>query len=203
MKIQLPKSSYSLILYLILIFLIIIFGIMPQISNLNSDQSNLSENNRKIAEAETKISDLSKYEKDKTEIGIVEKTVNNLLPATKDSSGFVVQIEALGNELSIVIPTLTITESAKTATPVVSDEETTGNKTATTATPATTNSNSKSAGTAFNLSFRSSYPLFKTFLEKIESFPRFTTLNSVSVSGYNLETDSLQYDLKGNIYNGQ
>jgi Tfp pilus assembly protein PilO len=195
MKDKLPKSVYFLVTYVLLIAVVILFGILPGISRLREDRSTLKDNSAKIAADESKISDLSKYNKNDNDLKTIESSVNNLLPDNKNSSDFVVQMEALGNELSIVIPTLTITEPVAQTAPAQSTDV--GD------TPAKPSSNTKSTDTAFNMSFRAPYTTFKTFLEKIEAFPRFTTISSVSVSGYSADNGTLEYDLKGNIYYGK
>ncbi|MFA7244512.1 MAG: hypothetical protein WC080_04490 [Patescibacteria group bacterium] len=210
MKFSIPKSYYVLSIYVLLIAAVIIFGIIPKINELKSNRIALEQNNAKLAKDEEAISNLSKYSKNKTDLDSVEKTVKNLLPDTQNSSDFVVQMEALGTDLSIVFPTLTITEPvAKKATPVQEDEKTTSaNKTSsesTSSTPSAATSTAKNSGTGipFSTSFKTTYPGFKTFLQKIASFPRFTSLSSVNISGYSVDAGTLQFDLKGNIYYGK
>ncbi len=215
MKIKIPKSAYLLAFYLLVIAGIVIFGIMPLISKLNSDRSRLAANSNKLAANQDKITELSKYNKEGADLSTIEASVNNLLPTNKNSSDFVVQIEALSNELSVVIPTLTITEPvAKAAAPkATTDEETT--KSSKSASSTSSQSDSETAKTAtkqastasteipFTLTFKSNYQTFQTFLQRMESFPRFTTFSLVSISGYDLASDSLSYNLKGTIYYGK
>lgn len=216
MKIKIPKSAYFLTLYVLVIAGIVIFGIIPMITSLNSNRSKLAANNNKLAANQDKITELSKYNKEGADLSTIETAVNNLLPDNKNSSDFVVQIEALSNELSVVIPTLTITEPVAKAAPkaTTDDESTSANssktKTSTstgtgTSTPTTSKSATASGSNEipFNLTFKSPYPVFQTFLQKIESFPRFATLSLVSISGYDLASDSLSYNLKGTIYYGK
>lgn len=209
MKLKISKSIIFLILYVVLIAVIIILGIIPSISELSADRKELADGSATLSGYQDKIAGLSKFNKNKSEIDTVEKIVNGLLPQDKSSSDFVVKMETLGNELSIQIPTFTVTEPvAQTQIKPAQEEDTTATtdkKTSTT--PATTQTTGdaapKKTDITFTMSFKTSYLNFRTFLERTESFPRFMTIGSVTMSGYNLLDDTLEYSVKGNIYYGK
>lgn len=209
MKLKFSKSVIMLALYIILIAVIVVFGILPGISELSADRKELADGSAELSGYQDKIAGLSKFNKNKSEIDTVEKIVNGLLPQDKSSSDFVVKMESLGNELGINIPTFTVTEPVAQvqAKPVQEEDTTATTSKKTSDTPATApaanTSAPKNTDITFSMSFKTNYLNFKTFLEKTESFPRFMTISSVTMSGYNLTDDTLEYSLKGNIYYGK
>lgn len=205
MKMKITKSEISLSIYTILIVAVVILGIVPGISKLSSDKKELSEGTATLSAHQEKIADLNKYNKNKAEIDTIEKVVNGLLPKEKSSSDFVVQMENLGNELAIKIPNFTITEPVAQPQPkaVTEDDASASKKTSSADAVPTPTTTQKNTDIVFNMSFKTSYLTFKTLIERFESFPRFMTLSSITLSNYNASDDTLQCNLKGNIYYGK
>jgi Tfp pilus assembly protein PilO len=197
-------------LYLAVLILMIVFGIMPQYNNLSKNQKDLNLAKSDLNTATKKRASLEDLSKDKSKIDQIKQTVFEYLPDSKNNSDFVVKVEALSKELSITIDTFSFTE-VKTTTPAKTDssdnntssqKNTSSTSNSTTSTQTTKKEEPKNYS-EFSISLSADYGAIMQFIEKLESFPRINSIDSITVSGYDKSTGKLGLRLTGRIYYGK
>jgi Tfp pilus assembly protein PilO len=196
-------------LYLAVLILIIIFGIMPQYNSLNKNQKDLNQAKSDLNAAAKKRVSLEELSKDQAKIDQTKQTVFEYLPDSKNNSDFVVKVEALANQLSITIDSFSFTE-VKTQTPAKtdsSDSQSTSKSSSTsndsTAKTQTTKKEEPKNYSEFSISFSSEYGAMMQFIEKLETFPRFNSIDSITISGYDKKSGGLGLKITGRIFYGK
>lgn len=197
-------------LYLAVLILIIIFGIMPQYNNLSKNQKDLSQAKSDLNAATKKRASLEELSKNKSQIDQIKQTVFGYLPDAKNNSDFVVKVEALAKELSITIDTFSFTE-VKTQTPAKtdsSDNNTSSQKNTSSAPNSTTSAQTAKKEepknySEFSISLSADYGAIMQFIEKLESFPRINSIDSITVSGYDKSKGTIGLRLTGRIFYGK
>lgn len=195
-------------LYLAVLILAIIFGIMPEYNNLSKNQKDLNQAKSDLDIATKKRTSLEELSKDKTKIDQIKQTVLQYLPDSKNNSDFVVKVEALSKELSITIDTFSFTEvkattPAKTDTSESDSSKSTSSSSKSTTSTQTTKKEEPKNYSEFSISLAADYGAIMQFIEKLESFPRINSIDSITVSGYDKSTGNLGLRITGRIFYGK
>jgi len=197
--------------YLAVLILIIVLGILPQYNNLAKNQKDLSGVKSELNVATKKRSGLEKLSKDKTKIDQIKLTALEYLPETKNNSDFVVKVEALAKELSVTVKAFSFTE-VKAQTKVLSDTSDTVTDSKTSAKSSSSDSQGSSSTvkkevpkneSEFSISLSSDYGTVIKFIEKLESFPRINSVDSITITGYDRTSGNLNLRITGRIFYGK
>lgn len=195
--------------YVAVIVLLVILALIPKLSQLTKNQSDLAEAKHDLANTTDKRTTLEQLSKDKTRIDQINATTLEYLPQSSDSSDFVVKVEALAKQLDVIIGSFSFAE-VKTDTvkkAATTDENTTSTKNSATAdtTTDTTKTTQKAApqtSTEFTMIISADYGKIQQFLEKLETFPRVNVVDSITVSGYTKEKNTMTLKVVGRIFYG-
>ena len=190
MKSTQTKIIVTSLVFVFIIAAIIFFGIYPEIPKYSNNKSELSETKAMIEEADFKLSELNKLEKNSAEVTTAKEFVTGLLPENISTSDFVVKVEAM----SVGVPVIVSTLSTGSSTPAAS-----ANKAAV---PTQDNKGSDNS-VDFSLTATIGYNTILEVIEKLESFPRFNILDSINLSGRDKETQTLDLQAKGRIFYGK
>lgn len=210
-KLYIKIGIYSGI-YIIIFTFLIIFAFIPTLSKITSDRSEFVKNESKLIEMQNKYQSLAEAKKNEETNNQIYGVVSDYLPDDKKTSDFVVKLEAMSSDMSLNIPSITTGSSNQQTTSAnnqgATDNNTTNSKTSSTEeSKAATDTSKQKVDTKDNIEFTlkltSNFGAVMQFISNLESFPRYNSLYSVSISNYKPETDTLELNLKGNIYYGR
>jgi len=182
------KNYITSIVYLLAIVALIVFGILPFIDKLSTNQANYSDTRKTLDSTLKKYTQLTELSKNEQEILSIKEDVYELIPNDSETANFVVKLEAVATDLSIpdyissISTSQTATSNAKTAAQKQKDAK---------------------KEVSYSIGFTSNYTTIKSFLDKLYDFPRFTTIKNINISGYNSEQDTLSFKINGVIYYGK
>lgn len=200
---------------MIIIGVIIFLGIVPSVVKFQNDQNNLNIARDNLNSAQTKLTELNKLNKDADKTDTVKAKVLELLPDEKNTSDFIVKVESMTSSIPLIIQNFNLAEakksSAKTTTDTKDETGTSNSSTKSTTSDQTTDQSGNTSETKtdsgnsveFTVSFKSDYKTIQDFLNKMEKFPRFNTIESLNLSGYNADTNFMDFKANGKIYYGK
>lgn len=196
-------------IYVAVIILVVIFGLIPKLSELTKNQGDLEKSKHELADTTNKRTTLEQLSKDQTRIDLINNTTLQYLPKDSDSSDFVVKVEALAKQQNIIIGTFSFTQ-APTTTPktTATDENSASAKSTSSSTSNTANTTSTTKKAApqtsseFTMVISAEYSQILQLLEKMESFPRVNVVDTINVSGYNKEKNVMTLKIVGRIFYG-
>jgi Tfp pilus assembly protein PilO len=194
-------------IYIAAIVLIIIFGLIPKLSELTRNQNDLEKAKHELANTTDKRTTLEQLSKDKARIDLINSVTLEYLPQNPNSSDFVVKVEALAKQLNVIIGTFSFTEvKAETPKKTESEESTSSSKKSTDdSSSTTTKATQKTApqnSSEFTMIISAEYGQILQFLEKMETFPRVNVVDSANVSGYTKEKSTMTLKVVGRIFYG-
>lgn len=194
-------------IYVAIIVLVIIFGLVPKLSQLSKNQNDLEKAKKELADTSDKRATLEQLSKDKARIDLINNTTLEYLPKDSDSSDFVVKVEALAKQLDVIVGNFSFAEvKTETVKKTTTDENTTGSKNSTTDNTETTTKTTQKAApqtsTEFTMLITADYGKILQFLEKMETFPRVNVVDSVTISGYTKEKNTMTLKIVGRIFYG-
>jgi len=184
--------------FLLIIASLLIFGILPATGKLKSNQTDLAGIASDLEAAQTKYENLIGLKKSESETANIQDIVMEYLPDDKESSDFVVKVEAMAKELSLIVPTLSLTEPAP-----VKEKKTTGDEDSDSKTTTTKKQAAPQNVVDFTLTFSASYNTAQSFITRLATFPRFASLESVAFTNYSADSDTLSVRIVGKIYYGK
>lgn len=184
------KNYILALIYLILITAIVILGIIPYFNKLSQNQNEYLKTKNELDSTLEKYMHLVELSKKEREILDIKADVFELLPDDPQTADFVVKLESLAKELNIP----DYISSVSTSQEIYSGTATQKTKTA---------DKKQKNKVAYSIGFNSNYLTIKSFIEKISDFPRFTTISSANISGYNPDTDTMNFKLNGTLYYGK
>lgn len=191
-------------IYLVLFAALVLFAIIPTLNRFNKNKIDLSDRNQKLVTAQNDFETLIKLRKDDATREDVKKNVTTYLPDEKSTTDFVVKIESLSQETGITVPALTTVEpKTQTKTAKATSDETDDTKAAAAAKETTTKTTPAQNSVEFSLSFSNSYEKVAEFISRMNSMLRLNSLESISISNYNPENGTLDFQTKGKIYYGK
>ena len=191
-----------------------IFAINPLLSRLLDNQSKINDMSQELSITQDKLTQLKTLEKQKDNIGSIILAVNGYLPDDSEASEFIVHLEKTTSQIPVVIDSLSVTESKTTTsksaskTTDSSDESSSkksnSNSDTSSSTSKTTSSKASSEKSlTFSASFKSNYDNIITFFQQMETFSRFNTIESISLSGYNEKDGVMNLKIDGKLYYGK
>lgn len=197
-------------IYIAVIVLIVIFGLVPKLSQLTKDQNDLTKAKQELVDTTDKRATLEQLSKDKSRIDLVNETTLEYLPQNPDTSDFVVKVEAMASQLNVIIGTFSFTQVKETTKKTATDETTSSSKSSsTTDSQETADSTSKTSQKAtpqnsaeFTMVVNADYGQIQQFLINLENFPRVNTIDTMNVSGYNKEKNTQTLKITGRIFYG-
>lgn len=192
-------------IYIAAIVLIVIFGLIPKLSQLTKNQSDLEKAKKELVDTTDKRATLEALSKDKPRIDEINNITLEYLPKTANPSDFVVKVEALAKQMNVIISNFSFTE-VKTTTPAkaTNEEESTSKKTNTENTSTATKTTPKASqnSSEFTMLINADYNQIQQFIEKMEAFPRVNVIDTISISGYSKEKNSMTLKVVGRIFYG-
>ena len=189
------KLLINLVIVIILSGLIIYFIIIPRSKILQQNYATQNENQKKIAELESKKESLAKLEKEKTRIENAAQIAANLIPQKEESSNFLSQINIAASITGNIIKSINLT-AAKQEPKKEESEETTNKNT-----NSNTNTNQNTSpynNKTFSLDFSGNFSQLTDFLATSENFSRFNIINSLTISSST--EGGLESKVEGEIY---
>lgn len=211
------KSSNRTIKYLVsigiciaIIILVIVFGLTPKVNQLSKDQKDLSKAKQDLVDTTDKRTTLEQLSKDKPKIDAVNQTTLEYLPTSPDTSDFVVKVEAMAKELNVIVGTFSFTQAQETTKQTTTTEDTsssTKNSSSTSSQESdTSNKTSQKAApkdsAEFSIVVSADYGQVQQFLINLENFPRVNVVDTINISGYNQEKNTLTLKITGRIFYG-
>lgn len=192
-------------IYIAAIVLIVIFGLIPKLSQLTKNQSDLEKAKKELVDTTDKRATLETLSKDKPRIDEINNITLGYLPKTANPSDFVVKVEALAKQMNIIISNFSFTEvKTTTAAKTTNEEDSTGKKSSTESTSTATKTTQKAAqnSSEFTMIINADYNQVQQFIEKMEAFPRVNVVDTISISGYTKEKNSMALKVVGRIFYG-
>jgi len=207
------KGNSSIIKYLVgigiyisIIVLIVIFGLIPKLSQLTKNQSDLEKAKKELANTTDERTVLEQLSKDKARIDLINSTTLEYLPKNSNSSDFVVKVEALAKQLNVIIGSFSFSEAKTETVKKTETEDTTSSKTSTSTSSDTTAKTTQKAApqtsSEFTMVISADYGQIQQFIEKMETFPRVNVVDSLTLSGYTKEKNGLTLKVVGRIFYG-
>ena len=191
------KSMLTFAIYLILFAGIVLFLLTPTLKEINQNKTNIIDQRQQLSANYNEIASLQKIEKDSTGFEQIKNTVFGYLPATLDSSEFIVEVEGLAKKTDITIDSVTM---SATSSAMDKPKETT--PTSTDATDKSTPTSTKKAnhGTQKNdflLDTKADFPKSMAFVQQLEKLSRFNSISAISITPTDTGVD---IKLTGDIY---
>ena len=180
------KLLINLVIVIILSGLIIYFIIIPRSKILQQNYAAQNENQKKIAELESKKESLQKLEKEKTRIENAAQIAANLIPQKEESSNFLSQINITASITGNIIKSINLTEAKQEPKKEESEETTTSKNT------------SPYNNKTFSLDFSGNFSQLTDFLATSENLSRFNIINSLTISSST--EGGLESKVEGEIY---
>ena len=180
------KLLINLVIVIILSGLIIYFIIIPRSKILQQNYATQNENQKKIAELESKKESLAKLEKEKTRIENAAQIAANLIPQKEESSNFLSQINITASITGNIIKSINLTEAKQEPKKEESEETTTSKNT------------SPYNNKTFSLDFSGNFSQLTDFLATSENLSRFNIINSLTISSST--EGGLESKVEGEIY---
>ena len=180
------KLLINLVIVIILSGLIIYFIIIPRSKILQQNYATQNENQKKIAELESKKESLAKLEKEKTRIENAAQIAANLIPQKEESSNFLSQINITASITGNIIKSINLTEAKQEPKKEESEETTTSKNT------------SPYNNKTFSLDFSGNFSQLTDFLATSENLSRFNIINSLTISSST--EGGLESKAEGEIY---
>jgi len=180
------KLLINLVIVIILSGLIIYFIIIPRSKILQQNYATQNENQKKIAELESKKESLAKLEKEKTRIENAAQIAANLIPQKEESSNFLSQINIAASITGNIIKSINLTEAKQEPKKEESEETTTSKNT------------SPYNNKTFSLDFSGNFSQLTDFLATSENLSRFNIINSLTISSST--EGGLESKVEGEIY---
>ena len=180
------KLLINLVIVIILSGLIIYFIIIPRSKILQQNYATQNENQKKIAELESKKESLQKLEKEKTRIENAAQIAANLIPQKEESSNFLSQINITASITGNIIKSINLTEAKQEPKKEESEETTTSKNT------------SPYNNKTFSLDFSGNFSQLTDFLATSENLSRFNIINSLTISSST--EGGLESKVEGEIY---
>ena len=190
------KSIFGLVLYIVIFAGIIFFVLNPTLNEIEKNKKAIISEQKQLAANYDEIASLQKIEKDKEGFEAIKNTVLGYLPASLDSSQFIVEVEGLAKKTDITIDSVSMSATSSSVTPL---KETT--KTADDADKKETTKKKTNTGTQkneFSLSTKAEFSKSMAFLQQMEKLSRFNSISSISIVP--LENTSVDVKITGNIY---
>lgn len=179
-----------------------IFVIVPLLDNLKENQTEINKMSYELQAATDKLNQLQALDRNKDNIKVTKDLIEAYWPNEAGSSDFIVDLEETTSEIPIIVDSLTVAET-KTATTkstkTTDSSKDTSSKKDTNTSKTTTTSDKSLDVTA---TFKSNYDNILLFFQKMESFSRFNTIESVSLSGFDKDSN-LNLKIQGKIYYGE
>jgi len=205
MKSPVAKIIIKIALSLLIIAAAFYFLIMPKLNTLVENQIALEKLSSDYRQADDKLSDLNKLNKNHADLDTIHQTVYGYMPDDPTPSTFIIGLEKMTSEISIIIDSLS-TNEVKTQTSTASkssgDSESSSTKTTTSTATSKTAAKSEKA-VEFNASFKSDYNHIITFFSRMESLDRFNTIESINIGNIDPNTSNLNFQATGKIYYGK
>jgi len=178
------------------------FLVLPKLSELAENQVAIEEISSDLAAADAKLNQLKKIDKNKTELTQTKTLVDGYLPNDQSASGFILNIEQTASQIPIIVESLSINEikAAATAAKTTDSETATSTKATDATAKTTTKAPEKEKALTFSASIKTSYDKILIYLRKMEELPRFNTIETISIGGYNKNDANLDLRAEGKIY---
>jgi Tfp pilus assembly protein PilO len=191
------KIIVAVVVFLAILAALLVFGILPMTSKLKANQTDLANNAGDLEAAQIKYENLLGLKKNQAEMDKVQSVVMGYLPDDKNSSDFVVKIEAMAKELSLIVPSLSVTEPAPAKAKKSSDDEDS-------AASSTTKKQAVPQNIVdFTLTFSADYNTAQSFISRLMTFPRLCSLDSIAFTNYSPDSNTLSVRIVGKIYYGK
>lgn len=177
--------------YFVVFAAIIIFLLNPTLSDIAKNKKAIIDQQKQLAVNYDEISSLQKIAKDKTGFEGIRDTVLGYLPATLNSSQFIVEVEGLAKKTDITIDGFSMNASATSVTAT----KTTGQT--------STDTVKKKAKTStqqneFSLSTKADFTKIMSFIAQMEKLSRFNSISSISIAS--AENGGADVKIMGNIF---
>lgn len=183
------------------------FMFSPKLSELAQNQIEVSRLSIDLKQADDKLKQLKGYEKDHAALDATKKQVLGLLPDEPSASSFILNIEQTSSSIPIIVESLSVNEIKTAKTPAKTDtsDSETSKTSSSTSSPTTTSSAKPAAEKAltFSASFTSDYDRAQQFLKRMQYLPRFNTIESITLGGYNTTSNTINLKAEGKIYYGK
>jgi len=190
------KSLFWFLGYIVIFAAVIIFLLNPTLSEITKNKKMIKSEQKQLAANYDQLSSLQKIAKDKEGFGNIKDTVLGYLPATLNSSQFIVEVEGLAKKTDITIDSFSMSASPSS----VSTAKTTGQvsndvgKTDTTKKKAKTNTQQNE----FSLSTKADFTKTMSFIAQMEKLSRFNSISSISIAS--AENGGADVKITGNIF---
>lgn len=200
MKSPLIKIIIKVAITALAIGAIFYFIFSPELSKLAQNQIEVARLGNDMKEADNKLKELKGFSKDRTTLDATKNEVAALLPDDGNASSFILNIEQATSSIPIIVESLSVNEvKAATKAKTATDSDTT-TKTATTTTTAKPVAEK---ALSFSASFTSDYTKALEFLKLMRTLPRYNTIESIALSGYNSTDNTINLQAEGKIYYGK
>ena len=191
------KSLLTFGIYLVVFAGIILFLLTPTLNEINQNKKNIIDQREQLSANYDEIASLQKIEKDKAGFEQIKNTVFSYLPATLDSSEFIVEVEGLAKKTDITIDSVTM---SATSSAVDKPKEAAPASTDTTDKSTTTVTKKSKSGTQKNdflLDTKADFTKSMAFVQQLEKLSRFNSISAISITPTDTGVD---IKLTGDIY---
>lgn len=192
------KSFIGFGIYALLFAAIIFFLLNPTLAEIEKNKKAIISEQKELTANYDEISSLQKIMQDQQGFENIKATVLGYLPASLNSSQFIVEVEGLAKKTDITInsvsmnatPSAVSKESKTTTTTTTSDAE----KKETTA--AKTKKGTQQ--NEFSLSTKADFAKTMSFIAQMEKLSRFNSISAISITS--IENNGADVKITGNIF---
>lgn len=198
------KTVYKKIAAIVIIFLLIYvclfyIALKPKLNSIKDQYKTLITNQNQLASFIAQKENLAKLQKDEERIDKALNLAQNIIPKQKQTSDFLIQIEAAARQTGLDLKSVNIQETT-TSKPKKEEEEETTTKSKSTETTKEEKTQKKSPYQAvgFSITTEGDFKHFLDFLTLTESLARYTALTNISITSS--QNNNLQIKIDGEVY---
>lgn len=192
------KGFFGFAIYAVIFTAVIVFLLNPALAEIKKNKKAIVDEQKQLTANYDEISSLQKIEKDKDVFDGIKNTVLGYLPATLNSSQFIVEVEGLAKKTDITINSF----SMNAASSSVSTKKDTTTATASNDTGTTAVAKKKASGgtqqNEFSLSTKADFAKTMSFIAQMEKLSRFNSISTISIAS--IENGGADVNITGNIF---
>lgn len=190
------KSLLGLAIYVAGFALIILFLLNPTLAEIEKSKQKIIEEQKQLAANYDEIASLQKIEKDKEGFEEIKNTVFGYLPATLNSSQFIVEVEGLAKKTDITIDSVAMNSASSS---ISTKKETTESTSDTGKTEASKKkAKNGTQQNQFTLTIKADFVKTMTFIQQMEKLSRYNSV--IAISLVSVEGGNTSVAITGNIF---
>lgn len=197
-----PKKGMIWFLFYALLFAgIAVFLLNPTLKNIEKNKKEIVTEQKTLTANYDEIASLQKISKDKVGFDEIKNTVFGYLPATLNSSQFIVEVEGLAKRTDITVNSVSMSAASSSVVAEKTTAKTTDETTKTETTKTDTTKKKTKGGiqkNEFSLTTKADFAKTMSFIAQMEKLSRFNSITSLSVAS--AENGGADVKITGNIF---